>query len=1133
VTHDLRSIFGPRGPREARNKDRKLPGSRDPSRVNRLLLFLLIGLAAAPAAAQPDTTPAPAAPPDAPEMSPDTAPRTPGTAGAPTLTGTLPPGGCLKKDKPAPPVSSVIGPPPVTWNEFDIEGELQDPPETVRALFTPVMTRRSSLTEDARADVIATATKYGYSLVSLSTRDTPRGTHAIVHLAPLPLVRKVTVDIKQSPFATLLDDQVRRRMRIRTGTYLPWTPADRTCELDDEQAHIAEYLHFDEGYFNAKVEHHETLRDNGLELTIRIELGDEYGTGVIRVKNGDALSRMIDQREIIKQFQHDTCLTCFGASRFTRSRHLEDIQRVVELFQKRGFPAVRVHTTFEQDPQGSFNRATHAVDFTVMIDPRRRLDVQFEGNDPDSVSDAQLRDHLTFNQAASSDDVEAANSARSLVSYLQGRGWFDAHVTWTRTRHQDAHDPQSSWDSILFRIEQGKQRPVRSISFAGNQAFGDDALEDELGTTQEKLSTSLFGGNTNATTVQLAADVDRIASFYRRAGYRDARVRVEVATDPAAFGSAALTAALAAAERGDGVHVRYVIDESEPTLLAGVEIALPRDGTIQASEQGELCAMVLAELADLYGPKQLVPAPGPDRCAAEAKDLKFREDDAALTKDQLKGWLYSRGRPRAEVGYEVAVVAPRRVVAKYTLAHVQTLQIGKVVIRGNFKTRASIILSELGLRRGALFTQDALADGARRLRNTALFDAVNVAMPDLETTRAGEVNAVVEVVERYDFLAQVDAEAGYSSYNGAFLKLIPSFKNLFGVGISFDITGTIGFDLAGYLSNGDPKLRQLSAEATLRVPQWLSRRISPVEFQTELTAFHRRQDTPRFGVVTTDGATLTLSRTWERKRIGKRAARAITTGLHYDFRLRERPIDVLRPLGADDDQTQVPISTRTGSVGLTFEWEQRVDRQGTLSPLAPEAGFRFEGQASLASNYLGGQDTFLKLSTGGTKYWPVGNSLVVRADLRYDQGVPLGTAVLLPEVERFFAGGDATVRGYDDERLATEIVQVGVPPITDASVQQIRILPAGGNIRVMSSLDAQLRIYKLFATALFVDAGMITNQWSTVTVDDIRPSVGMALVRLVTPFGAFAMERAVPLRPQLGDDPRGRWHISFAARAQF
>ncbi|MGH2898545.1 MAG: POTRA domain-containing protein, partial [Solirubrobacteraceae bacterium] len=483
------------------------------------------------------------------------------------------------------------------------------------------------------------------------------------------------------------------------------------------------------------------------------------------------------------------------------------------------------------------------------------------------------RDHCTFNTAASSDDVEANNSARSIVQYLQSRGWFDARVTWGRKRFQNP-----SFDRITFLIELGRQRAVRQIQFTGNTVFKDEQLEDVIGTTQEKLSTSLFGGNTNATSAQLSADVDRLTQFYRRAGYRDVRVHVQAATEQEALGAAALTAALAAADRGDGLFIRYVIDEGEPTLLTRIEVAFTGGDTlIRTPEQRELCTVALADLADLHGAKSIATPVAPDRCVANLTDFKFREDDAAVTKDQLKSRLFSHGRPRAEVGYEVTVLGAHRVAAKYTLTNVQLLQIGKVVIRGNFKTRDSIIRSELGLRQGALFTQDALADGARRLRNTALFDAVSVTMPDLDTTTAGEVNAVVAVVERYDFRAQVDAEAGYSSYNGAFLKLIPSFKNLFGIGLAFDIAGTIGLDLAEYLRNRTLRLRQLSAESTLRFPQWLSRRFSPVEFQTELTAFHRRQDTPRFGPVTTDGATVTLSRTWERKRIGTRDARAITT----------------------------------------------------------------------------------------------------------------------------------------------------------------------------------------------------------------------------------------------------------------
>jgi outer membrane protein assembly factor BamA len=1003
--------------------------------------------------------------------------------------------------------------PPVTWNEYDVEGELQDPPDTVRMLLAPVMTRRTSLTDEARADITTTAGQFGYHVVSLTTRDTPAGTHAVVRLSPRPRVRKVDIDINQRLFTILLDDQVRRRMRIRTGSYLPWDPAERKLELDGEARQLADYLHFDEGYFDATVEHQERQDGSGVELTIRIKLGDQYRTSVIQ------------------EFQHKAFLDfLFGAARFTRARHLEDLQHVVELFQRRGYPAVRVHTSFEQDPTSAFNRRTRAVDFTVTIDPRRRVDVRFEGN-PESVTDDQLRGQLTFNATASSDDVEASSSARAIVSYLQSRGWFDAHVTWVRVRNQNL-----PLDQITFQLELGRQRPVRSIEFVGNSVFHADQLENVIGTTQEKLTTSLFGGNTNATSAQLSADVDRISQFYRAAGYRDARVRVEAAANPMAFGSAALTAALAATDPGDGLYVRYVIDEGEPTLLTGVEVALAGgDPAIHDDDQRRLCKLVLTELAGLYGNDQLAVPTHTARCASSARNLTFREDVATATRDQLKDRLFSHGMPRAEVGYAAQVAGTRQVAARYTLANTQVLRIGTVVVRGNFKTRDGIILGELGLRRGAPLTQDALAEGARRLRNTALFDAVSVTLPDLESTRAGEVNAVVEVVERYDFALQIDAELGYSSYNGAFIRLIPTLKNLFGIGMSFDVAGTVGLslsELGRFLETQDrPNFRQLAIEATLRVPSWLSRRFSPVEFQTELTAFHRLQDTPRFGQVTTDGVTVTLSRTWDRKRVGTRDARAITTGLHYDFRIRERPIDVLRPLGADDDQTQVPISTRTGSVGVTFEWEQRVDRQHALSPLAAEDGYRFDAQLSMASIRLGGQDDFVKVSAGGSRYLPVGQSLVLRADVRFDEGFPLNGAVLLPEVERFFAGGDASVRGYNDDRLATEIVQVNVPPI--ANVRQIRILPAGGNIRVMSSLDAQIRIWRLFATGVFVDAGMIANEWRAVTTDTIRPSIGMSLIRIVTPFGVGAAEYAIPLNPVLGDDPRGRWHISFAARAQF
>ena len=1046
------------------------------------------------------------------------------------------PATCVK-GAPVPPGVNV-GAPPVTWNDFDVVGELRDPAATVRTLLEPTMSRHRALTQTARDDIRVITTAFGYHLVGVSTKDTPTGTRAVIHLSPLPMVRKVDVRVDQSILKTLtapiLDDEVRRRMRVRTGSYLPWTPHERACDLDDEKKRIEEFLR-EEGFNDATVKITENREGVGISLKLDVRLGAEYTAGVINIAPREPNN--ISDEEIRAKFRHTSyCIVgkgslCFGNARFKGTEHQADIQAVIELFRQRGYPAVRVRTDF--DPRISFDRRTKKFTFTITIDQRRRLEVVFEGQS-DAVTVEDLRKELTFDEAASADDVEAHESAKALAAYLQGRGFFDARVTWTRERFEP-------FDRIVFRIEQGQARQIRAIEFVGNRALDDKELLEVIGTREARFSSTLFGSRTAATSVQLAADVEALVDTYRRAGYREARVRVAAATDTAALGSAALTAAHLLADRGKGLHVRYTIDEGLPTLLTQVEVTLGDKGdAVVTQDQRDLCKLVLEDLAAFYDEPQFATPAADNRCVATAANLKFREAEAIETRDRLRDRLYGHGRPRAKVAFESKLLGPHRVAVGYKLTDIQQLKIGKIVVRGNFRTRTSIIVDELrgprdeaGFREGQPLTKDALAESARRLRNTGLFEAVNIAMPDLDNTSAGSVNAVVEVTERYDFRAQVETEVGLSSYNGAFIRLLPGFRNLFGVGISLDFAGTIGFGFLEYFNTGETKLKQLSAESTLRIPQWLTRKFFPdlLAPQAELTAFHRRQDTPRFGVITTDGVTLGLARTWQRARIGNRAARALTAGIHYDFRLRERPVDVLRPIGADDDQSQVPIRTRTGSVGVTGEWEQRVDRSGTLSPLAAEAGFRLEAQASIAMPALGGQDTFIKVSAAGSKYWPVGDNLVLRYDLRYDQGFPLGGSVLLPEVERFFAGGDSTVRGYEDDRLATEVIKVGVPPFDNA--QQIRILPSGGNIRVMSSFDAQLRIWKLLSAAAFIDAGLITNQWGNVTEDDIRPSVGVALIRIVTPFGTGALERAMPLRPHLGDNPRGRWHLSFAARAQF
>jgi outer membrane protein assembly factor BamA len=1015
---------------------------------------------------------------------------------------------------------------PVGTTGFEVLGELRDAAATVRALFEPLMKRNRALTPDARTEIRESAASFGYHVVGLGVRDTSDGPKAILHLAPMPAVRRVDLKVKPQ-----IEDELRRRMQIRPGVYLSWPPQQRACELYAEQRRLEEFLH-DEGYYDARVAVAQEFSGTaGVDLTVDVRLGDAYEIDLERTKIVDATGGVLPVAitAIKEKFRHRNCflrIFCSVSSDYRRSTFQTSLKEIIKLFHLSQYPAVRVRTT---DPVQGLDRRRKKIAFQITIDPRRRVQVLFENRG--SIPVEQLNKQLTFDQAQSADDLEANNSAAALTTYLQSKGYFDAHVTWRRESFS-----QPAFDNLIFRIDLGPTRAIRVVQFVHHQQLSDDELNAAIGTRPARLSASLFGTNTTATAALLAGDEERLRQLYRRNGYLGARVRVTASPDLAGLDSAALASALLLADRGNGLYVRFTIDEGPLTVLRQLHVDVGDKGDeITSPAQRELCTLALGELAELTRHPEAGRLASPDHCVgvigSPQHPVPFKEDELVLLRDRLKDRLFTLGRPRAEVTYSAVQLGPDRMAAHYKVANVQPLVLGKVVIRGNFRTRDTIIRGELELKEGAPLTKEAIANSARRLRATALFDAVNIELPDLDYASAGAVNAVVAVTERYDHRGTVDFELGYSSLNKLFAQATPILSNLGGLGMSLELALTVGFDVFKYADTRETDLSRLGAQATYRIPEYLGRRVLPFPFETTLQAFRDQRDTPRFGPLLTTGASISFTHTISRPRVGRRPPRAITYGPRYDFRIRQRDVDALRPIGADEDDAQVPITTRTGLVGFGVNWEQRVDRNGVLSPLAPEDGFRLDMQAAVASTYLLGQDNFLKLSGSATRYLPLGKNLVLRGDLRYDHGIPLGAAVLLPEVERFFAGGDSTVRGYDDDRMATEVIQVGVPPFDN--IQQIRVLPAGGNIRVMGSLDAQLRIYKLLATAAFIDAGLITNQWITANLDDIRPSVGIALARIVTPFGSLAIERAMPLRPQLGDDPRGRWHFSFAARATF
>ena len=791
-------------------------------------------------------------------------------------------------------------------------------------------------------------------------------------------------------------------------------------------------------------------------------------------------------------------------------------------------PAVRVRTDF--DPLTSFDRRDEEGRVRGHDRPAPRSSTSCSRATTRVIAGRDLRKQLTFNQAASSDDVEASESAKAIAAYLQSRGYFDARVTWIRER------VRAGFDRIIVpdRAGQAARRSARSSSSATARSTEDAAARGRSARASRGSRRSLFGRSTRR---DLAAARRRRRSHRRistaATGYRDARVRVSAATDPAALDSAALAAALVlGATAAQDLYVRFTIDEG----AAHAADPDPRRAGRQGRRDHHARATRILCTPGARGARRALRQAERSRCrltptaaSAIAPNLKFRRTTATdTTRPAQATGCISHGRPRAKVDLRgrrssVRAASPRGTRS----ANVQRLKIGKVVIRGNFRTRDSIILgdcSRLDARasrsprtrspraRAGCATPACSTPSTSRCptsRTRAKARSTRSSRSPSATTMHRAARGRGRLLELQRHVRQARPVASRTSSASASRSISPA-RSASMLGEAFD--------------ERNLKLRQLAAEAHAAHPAVAVARYVPgrSRFQTELSALPPPPGHAALRPASrTDGVTLALSRTWRRQRIGTAPRqRACTVGLHYDFRLRERPVDVLRPLGADDDRTQVPITTRTGSVGVTVRVgaAHRSPRhavaaraRGRLPPRGPDL-VRVPGPTSAART----RSSSCRLPA--RRYWPLGDNLVLRADLRYDQGIPLGGAVLLPEVERFFAGGDSTVRGYEDDRLATEIIQIGVPPIDNVAAdphppgrrQHPRDVVAR---RAAPDLEAASR------PRAFVDAGLITNQWTT--VDRGRhPPVGRHRADPARdPVRPVALERAVPLRPAARRQP--------------
>jgi len=343
------------------------------------------------------------------------------------------------------------------------------------------------------------------------------------------------------------------------------------------------------------------------------------------------------------------------------------------------------------------------IRFTVVERPTVSR-INFTGNS--GLRRNELLDTVTVKVNDVATQVKLRADEQAIVNKYLEKGYPDIKV------HSETQSASNSTVVVVFHIDEGEKIAIEAFNFEGNSVFSSRTLEKQLSLkTKGIIADGAFQES------KLIADRQTLVQYYHDRGYIDANV-IDAVRETRKD------------EKGNNLMtITFKLYEGRIYTFAGVTF----EGN-HIFSTAQLSALITSKVGVTVSDKKV------QADLMKVSDLYYEN-----------GYIFNQINPVPARDTEAGTISYNVVIVERGRAHIE-----HILVKGNKKTKDSVILREFSLEPGDVFSKTKVMDGLRNLYNLQYFSAVNPETPP------GSTDALMDLVINVEEQPTTDVQFGFT-----------------------------------------------------------------------------------------------------------------------------------------------------------------------------------------------------------------------------------------------------------------------------------------------------------------------------------------------------------------------------------